>query len=103
MGYICVLYVAMAKEQSPKNKQASKKGKLFNVKVKYDCLYQVTLGFLGLLPAILGTITIPVAVVQVLGAVATHVPHTHLLPPGLLGLGRLAVSKNANHPKRNQA
>lgn len=58
----------------------------FHLGIKYDGAYQVTLGFLVLLPAILGTIPIPLAVVQVLGAAATHVPDTHLLLPRLLGL-----------------
>lgn len=76
--------------------------KRFIVGVKCDCIYQVVLAFLGLLPAILGTITIPVAVVQLLGAAATIVPDTHLLLPRLLGLWGLAVSKNAKHHNRNQ-
>lgn len=71
-------------------------------------MYQVTLGFLVLLAAILGTVTIPVAVVQILGAVATHVPDAHLLLPGLLGLWRLTVSKKniyvleTTHDSHNQ-
>lgn len=63
----------------------------FQLGIKYDGAYQVTLGFLVLLSAILGTIPIPLAVVQVLGAAATHVPDTHLLLPRLLGLWGLTV------------
>lgn len=95
MEYVCCLL------RWPKNSPLNTNKN--NCKVRCDCMYQVTLGFLVLLPAILGSITIPVAVVQVLGAVATHVPHAHLLLPGLLRLWRLAVSKNAKHHNRNQS
>lgn len=63
----------------------------FQLGIKYDGAYQVTLRFLVLLPAILGTIPIPLAVVQVLGAAATHVPDTHLLLLRLLGLWGLTM------------
>lgn len=64
----------------------------FQLGIKYNGTYQVTLDFLVLLPAILGTIPIPLAVVQVLGAAATHVPDTHLLLPRLLGLWGFTVN-----------
>lgn len=69
----------------------------FQLGIKYNGTYQVTLGFLVLLPAILGTIPIPLAVVQVLGAAPTHVPDTHLLLPRLLGLWGLTVSRKAEY------
>lgn len=56
-------------------------------------VYQVGLDFLVLFVTIWSIVSIPFAVVQVLGAATAHVPNTHLFLPGLLGLWGLTVEQ----------